>query len=380
MRLKTLYLDHFRNLEATELNIGPGFNLFVGRNAQGKSSLLEAVYYLGLGRSQRTGREEELIAFTESSAAVAGKFSYAGSEFTLGVSWEKSPGNALRKTIHFNRNPLRRLSDFLEKAPMVMLGGDDMELVRGVPENRRRLLDLLCCRLYPPNVETLRRYRKVLEARNKWLKLPPKQQDPGLGEVYMEKLSHLGSKIINRRLQAMDLLRPLHGRLYSRVFGGEAPDLRYRTSIKNIIDKSVESMIQVFRQNLSRVREGEFRRKHTLVGPHRDDLYFKYCGKSMRNFSSSGEIRRAAVVLKLAEVEVIYEKTGRQPIVLVDDCLNEFDREHIEKFFNFLIGKRQVFYTSTGARPYFEKITGISTYLVEKGGITPCGLSSLKAL
>lgn len=369
MNLKKIIINNFRNLENLELETSPGFNLVVGENAQGKSNFLEAIYCLGLGKSGRTNREDDLISFESPSALVSGVFEHKKQEFNLGVLWEKQPAGSCRKTIHFNGNPLQKLSDFLDKSPMVMLSMDDLEIIRGVPDGRRKILDLISCRLYPVYVSTLRNYKKILESRNQWLKLPPDMKDKGLGEIYDLKLVELGSDIIDRRIQIIDYLQPMLQNLYRDVFDGEMPMMRYRTSIKNLKGKSLEHIKEAFLATMQRLSSEEKRRKFTMMGPHRDDFDFKQKGKSMKFFSSFGQMRGAAVVFKLAEIRTIREKTGKSPIVLIDDCLHEFDRKHLDRFFDYLLGKCQVFYASTVIPEHLAKIQDITGYNMQGGNI-----------
>ena len=378
MILNKIQTNNFRNLNDIEMTPGSRFNLVIGKNAQGKSNFIESVYILSLGKSNRTNREDDLINFNSGSASITGNFSSKSQEFNLGILWEKERGSGIKKTIHFNGNPLHKLSDFLDKAPMVIMTTDDLDLIRGKPDNRRKLLDLLCCRLHPPHVAVLRDYRKILEARNQWLKLPPSQQDPGLAEIYDNKLSELGASIIYRRIQVIDFLKPLLNNLYREVFGDEMPELRYRTSIKNLKGKTQGHINEAFMETIRHLTREEKRRRHTLMGPHRDDFDFRQKGKSMKIFSSFGQIREAAVILKLAEIQIISEKVGKNPILLIDDCLHEFDREHIGKFFSFLDGKHQIFYASTTVHPHFDTIADINGFLMEGGTIKPWNLSSLK--
>ena len=371
MNLKKITINNFRNLEDLELHTAPGFNLVVGENAQGKSNFLEAIYCLGLGKSGRTNREDDLISFESPSALVSGVFEHKSQEFNLGVMWEKQPVGSCRKTIHFNSNPLQKLSDFLDKSPMVMLSADDLEIIRGVPDGRRKILDLISCRLYPVHVSTLRNYKKILESRNQWLKLPPDMKDRGLGEIYDLKLAELGADIIHRRIQIIDYLQPMLQNLYKDVFDGEMPMMRYRTSIKNLKGKNPEHIKEAFMDTMQRLSSEEKRRKYTMMGPHRDDFDFRQKGKSMKFFSSFGQMRGAAVVFKLAEIRTIREKTGKSPIVLIDDCLHEFDRMHLDRFFDYLLGKCQVFYASTIVPEHLAGVQDITGYNMQGGNIKP---------
>lgn len=379
MHITDLILDNFRNFAHQEIHPGGGFNLFIGRNAQGKSNLLEAAYALGLGRSYKTSREEEILAPGAAISRIGGNFHEGDQPFLLEVIWEKKERH-VEKAIRYNSHPISRLSDFIEKAPMVLLTVDDMDIIRGVPENRRRLLDLVTGRLYPAYILTLRDYRKYLEIRNIWLRTPRHKQDSQLGEVYREKLVALGSEIIFRRIGTLDLVKSVFEELYAEILSQDPPSVRYRSSIKDIKDKGLDAIKAAYEETMIRLFPIETRRGYTLAGPHRDDLDLKKDGRSMKSFSSMGEIRGAAAILKLAEVEVISRSLERQPIVLVDDCLNEFDPGRVEQFLAYLTVGRQVFYASTRVSPYFNKIDSITPYLVKEGTVTPCSQSQLKAV
>lgn len=393
MFLKEIHIDGFRNLAVSGFSPGAAFNLFIGKNAQGKSNFLEALYSLGLGRSYRTGHEEQVVRDGASFARVAGAFSDPGGDFSLELVWERLSGaetsgseppstrsEGLKKTIRFNGSALSRLSDFIDKAPMVLLAADDLELVRGAPDVRRKYLDLLCSRLYPSQVADLREYRRILELRNLWLKMPAEKQDKYLGEVYLEKLLDLGSATLYRRFQTLDALKPHLSELYEKIFGEEMPEIRYNSSIKGIRERSLDGIKTAYRETMARMAKGEAACRYTLAGPHRDDFDLRRESHSVKNYASLGEIRSASVVLKLAEMEVISGRTGKHPIVLIDDCLNEFDPRRVALFLDFILCVGQIFYTTTRAFPYSEKIKDISTFQVSGGEITSCSPYQSKAV
>lgn len=371
MKLDTIYFDGFRNLITSEIKFNSGLNLILGKNAQGKSNLLEGIYALGLGRSYRTNREEDVIEFARDSAFISGRFSSSSGDYSLGVSWEKPDAADFKKSIRFNGVSLQKLADFLDKAPMVMLSPDDMKIVRGAPENRRKMLDLLCCRIYSPMATTLRNYKKVLDSRNSWLKTPPLKRDPLLGEVLDQKLSSLGSDIILVRLSVIDMLKSALSYYFTEVFESPVPEIRYKTTVREIEAKNRAGIEKAFSANLAFLKVKEFERKHTLTGPHRDDFDLKWDNRSVRSFSSFGEIRRVSVAIKLAEMKTIAEKTGKEPILLIDDSLNEFDKTNMDKLFSHLIGNRQVFYATTEIDENFcSRLGSYTAYSVSKGEIT----------
>jgi DNA replication and repair protein RecF len=379
MKLNRISINSFRNIDSLVFEPGEGFNFLMGRNAQGKSNFLEAVYSLSMGRSYRTAREEGVISFEDPFSRVEGWFSDTAGEFSLEVTWEKALEKETRKTVKFNSNVLSKLAEFIDKAPMVLMTSDDLELVRGTPDRRRKFLDLLCCRLYPPYVGLIREYRRILDARNHWLKLSPSKQDSFLGEIYLEKLQGLGSEIIYRRLQTLESLEPVISDLYICIFGIQMPGIKYRSSIKNIKETTKDDILRAYKETMARLAQFEKQMGFTMVGPHRDDFDLNYKGKSMKNFASLGEMRTVAVILKLAEMEAIALRTGRVPVVCADDCFNEFDPQRTAMFIDYLSTGRQVFYTATDFTPAFEKIPDLSVFRVSEGEISPCSLYQLKA-
>ena len=380
MILTKLTIENFRNYRHQEVKPGPGFNLFAGKNAQGKSNFIEALYLLGLGRPYRTTREEEALSPGAAYSRIAGEFGHHDERFTLDAAWEAGDGGVVRKVIRHNSNPVTRLSDFIGLAPMILLTLDDLDMVRGEPQVRRRALDLLCSRLDPSYVAELREYKKVLESRNAWLKSHSNQRDRHLGEVYRDRLATLGSRVISGRLEAVERLREEFESLYRKIFEMAPPQILYRSSTGKTDDVSPNQVREQFMETLDKVESQENRRKFTLAGPHRDDLDLLNYNGSLKKFASMGEIRSAAAVLRLSEAGIISRQTGREPIILVDDCLNEFDGDRIERFMNYLVGNRQVFYTSTGYFSYFEGIDDISNFIVKDGRIAACSLSSLKTV
>ncbi|MCE1246356.1 MAG: DNA replication and repair protein RecF [Firmicutes bacterium] len=380
MKLKKIQISNFRNIKSAEIEAGDEFNLVIGNNAQGKSNFLEAFYALCLGKSYKAPIEEDVISFNENCAVVIGWFYDGNSEFSITLRWEKDPAAGVKKTVLLNGNPVGRLSEFLDQAPAILMIPDDLEIIRGAPDNRRKMLDLMCCRVYPPLVETLRNYKRILDARNSWLKLPVKSQDPLLGEIYEKKLSTYAGIIVSKRLEIIDMLRPFIEEHHNRIFRLPSPDIRYRTSIKNLKDRTADAISGSFLETLHTLKQEEQRRKFTMAGPHRDDFDLKQKGKTMKHFASFGEMRSSAALLKLAEVEIVSGKTGKSPVALIDDCLNEFDTDHMENFLRHLYERCQMFYTSTGIHDAFGQFAFIETYFTENGAIRRCSQAELKTL
>lgn len=375
MILTRVEIDNFRNFSHQEFEPGSGFNLVVGRNAQGKTNLLEAIYCLGIGRSYRTGREAEVISFDSSWARVAGSFSSGQVNFNLEMVWEKEPTAAVKKTARYNGNTVFKLSDFIEKAPIALFVPEDLDLVRGSPGQRRRYLDLICSKLYPAYLDQLRTYRNILSQRNRWLKLKPQTRNPAVGEVLTDKLIQSGTFIIHRRLQVLDSLKNEFAEVYRQIFNQEPPTLSYRSSVKNIQKRTSGEIAEAYKKAMKELSPAEKQHRFTLAGPHRDDFDLKVDKKSLRKFASLGEIRSAAAVLKIAEVEVISSYIRKQPLFLMDDCLNEFDQEKTRLFLNFIRDNSQVIYTRTMIDDYFKNVGNLSIFRIREGRVESCAQS-----
>ncbi len=372
MIVNKLTIENFRNYQKETLEPGSGFNLLVGKNAQGKSNCIEALYLLGLGRPYRTSREEDALPPGAGYSRVAGEFTEGEISFSLEIIWDNHSSGVLRKIIRHNKTPVSRLSDFIGLAPMVLLTVDDLDIVRGDPQLRRRFLDLLCSRVNPSYVVDLREYKKVLEARNAWLKIPPGKRDPRLGEVYLDRLVFLGAGVMLSRMDIIKQLREEFESLYREIFRGEPPAVSYRSTALKPGKSGQEDVRDSFRKTLGSLKRLEDRRAHTMAGPHRDDLEMISYNGPLKKFASLGEIRTAAAVLKLAEAVVLSRKLQREPVILMDDCLNEFDPDRVRLFLNHLAGNRQVIYAATCIPRYFDGIDGISIFQVNEGRITPC--------
>jgi len=259
---------------------------------------------------------------------------------------------------------------------MVLLAAQDINLITGSPDERRKFLDLFCCRIFPGHIMLLREYRKVMEQRNKWLKMPRNSRDKDLGEVLSEKLCSAGAEILMHRFYILEALKPEMEKLYADILNIPAPDLRYRGSVKEIKEKNIEGIRKAFMKTLQSLHYRESMRAFTLAGPHRDDFDLKAGGFSMKSFASMGELRSASIILKMAMASIIAGKIGIAPIILIDDSFNEFDPPRARLFLNYLVKSGQVLYSLTDITPYKNFTESAAEFTVEKGKITPCNPSA----
>ncbi len=325
MRLNRLSLLGFRNYRSADICWHPGLNLLVGENAQGKTNLLEAICLLALGRSPRTARTADLVHWDESSFHVQGQVESQGWEKTLQFSFTRPA----RKEILINGNPQSRVGDLLGGLLVVYFGPEDLELIKGGPDMRRRFLDVLLCQLSPSYYQALRSYRRTLMHRNALLK-ERHINDEAIG-VWDSQLAASGSLLISRRALMVRCLESIACGLHANLSGQrEQLGLQYRPALsgKDKFDLSArEAVAHRLAQDLQARRNEEQQQRTTLVGPHRDELLVLLNQRSLRVYGSQGQQRTAALSMKMAEIDAMREATGDTPVLLLDDVLSELDAQ-----------------------------------------------------
>jgi DNA replication and repair protein RecF len=311
LQIGCVQASEFRNYRTLSWCPAPRLNIVTGPNAQGKTSLLEALGFLVTGRSFRTPRTAEIPRWGSESVALSG---------------ELRRGETRRAV----RRLLTRLEDGTwqstgEAAPewarVIAFGWQDLDIVNGAPASRRNFIDGFAGRLYANHIATLLRYRQILASRNRLLQQRP--HDSGFSSrlaPWNEQLASVGLELVDRRRKAVAALQTELARVYASLSGARSKvEIRYRTSLGEATEPAA------LLAALERVQRAELRRGQTLVGPHRDDLAIEIDGVDARAFGSRGQQRLTALALRLAEVLPVSESAGTAPILLLDDALSELD-------------------------------------------------------
>jgi DNA replication and repair protein RecF len=326
-----LQILEFRNHRTLSWSPSPKLNLLTGANAQGKTSLLEALGFLVTGRSFRTGRLAEIPSWGIERATVAGELRRAEGARTVRRTLERQPSGAWQT-----------MGDDCPWARAVPFSWADLEILHGSPAVRRSFLDGFAARLYASHRAALGRYRQVLGRRN--VLLMQRGSVAGLGArlaPWDEQLVAVGLELMDRRRRAVAALQTEIARIYPTLAGGRSKvEIRYRASLGEATEPSA------FLAALERSRAAEMRRGQTLVGPHRDDLAIELDGVDARAFGSRGQQRLLALALRLAEVLPITEATGSTPVLLLDDALSELDAGVRNNVLREIEHSEQVFLTS----------------------------------
>lgn len=339
MYIKELKLDHFRNYDSLDLEFSPGTNLFYGDNAQGKTNILEAVYFCGTTRSHRTSRDSELIRFGAGEAHLRMEMKRKTADYRIDMHLKA--GKA--KGIAINSAAIRKAQDLIGLGHFIFFSPEDLGIIKNGPSERRRFLDMELCQLDQIYVSSLAGYNKVLQQRNRLLKdLSFRPQDMGTLDVWDEQLVRYGSVLIRAREQFVDTLRDIIRPIHRSLSGG-------REEMETGYEKNTDTAS--FAENVKRSRDKDLILKTTGCGPHRDDLSFSVNGIDIRKYGSQGQQRSAALSLKLAEIELVKKSTGDIPVLLLDDVLSELDTKR-QHYLLDSIGQIQTFITCTGLEEY----------------------------
>lgn len=355
MFLKALKLTGWRNYTGEKVSFSPGINLLSGLNGQGKTNILEAIFFLTCGQSPRTGKIEELINWNAEYFFLTGEF-WAESNGTLIEMGGSRAGKRLSK---INGIPVNRLAEISQIVNAVFFMPEDLYLVKGSPVRRRSFLDFQICQLSSSYRYNLANYKKYLRERNALLK--SKVQDKIVLEILTQKLAELSGPITRMREEFLQKLSIL-ARLNHRKLAGNTDELslKYEWSVKPGLP--AQEALQTFKA----AAEMDYRFRATTTGPHKDDFQFVLNGSNLRVFGSQGQQRTAVLSLKLAEIELIKAETGKYPLLLLDDVFSELDEQRKKMLLDFLSGKVQTFISSAEPLP---SQASAREYWIEEGKV-----------
>jgi DNA replication and repair protein RecF len=364
VRIDRFEAAHFRNLSDGSIEFGPGLNLVVGSNGQGKTNLLEAIYFFRFGRSFRAQVETELIRFNESFCRAEVDCTFADGrreEFAFAI--ERRDGRAA-KTIKVNGEVLPRRADLAGRFPVVLFGPHDLRVVSGEPEHRRRFFDMIGSMTNPGYLRAAAEYRRVVEQRNAALKGRVARDEMA---AWNERLASTGVDLVVRR---RNLVASIEIEMLAQARDLKSPfdfGMRYDSSLPASEPLDGAALLRAFHEKLAAVAHEEARRGVTLVGPHRDDVELVMDGHDLRRFGSQGQRRLFAVLLKLAEMSYLEAELREPCALLLDDVFSEFDEAIMGKLQRLLDGARQVFVTSPVP---IATTSGAQVHRVESGRVT----------
>ncbi|WP_026691799.1 DNA replication/repair protein RecF [Alteribacter aurantiacus] len=367
MQIDELTVKNYRNYPEVSVTFENEVNVIIGENAQGKTNLMEAIYVLAMAKSHRTPRDKELIRWDQEFAKIQGKLTKRTGPLQMEVIFSNRG-----KKVKLNHLEKNRLSEYIGTCNIVMFAPEDLNLVKGSPQVRRRFLDMEMGQIHSLYLYHLARYHKILKQRNQLLKnmqKSRKDEDYVMLSVMTEQLTDSAVEVIKKRFSFLKKLQQWAEEIHFEISRGlEKLEIRYIPTCDVSEDMDLSTMKSKITEAFEGLGDREVFRGTTLIGPHRDDLKFFVNGRDIQTYGSQGQQRTTALSLKLAEIELIYEKVGEYPILLLDDVLSELDDYRQSHLLDAIQGKVQTFVTTTSVDGIHHKtLQNARLFHVEQG-------------
>ncbi|MBS7021411.1 MAG: DNA replication/repair protein RecF [Firmicutes bacterium] len=362
MYLKSIYVDNFRNYEHLELELHPGINIIYGKNAQGKTNLLESIYVLGLTKSHRATIDNTLIREHENTAYIRGILfkEEISNQLEFGITNKK-------KLLKLNNNLVKRVSEYISNMNIIIFYPEDLELIKSSPAVRRRFMNMELSQLYSTYFDVLNDYNKLLKMRNDCLKQCAKQGT--LDESYFEILNQYFVEkavlLYKMRKKFIDRLNQHITKIFQDISDLDGFTLKYHTNLDLDSDLSYKNQLE---QKLKKHMETERKMGLTLVGPHRDDIEFLLNNSNLKLYGSQGQQRMAVLALKLSEIELFKEYKKDTPILLLDDVFSELDEKKRNNLLKYIQNNTQTIITTTELELLNQKLVENSKLICIQNG------------
>ena len=357
MFIKKIKIKNFRIIKNLELDLNKNINIFIGNNAQGKTSILESIYLLALTKSFRNIEDIDLINKDEEFAKISGVISNDRNEKKLEIILQKN-----NKTLKIDKIDTKKVSIYISNLNVIMFNPEDLDIIKKSPIVRRNLINIELCQLFPNYMKLLNEYNKLLKMRNEYLR-------KNYNSINKEYLESLTDKFIDRALVIMDYRNKFINNInanidnvYYKIMKEHGLRIEYEKSI-NINEK--EKIKQLFSDNFL----NEINKKMTLFGPHRDDIIFYNKEDNLKIYGSQGQQRSAILAFKLSEISLFKETKGYYPVVLLDDIFSEIDIEKRTNLLKFIKSNIQFIITTTDINNISEKILNKSNIFHVKNGM-----------
>ena len=344
MYIESLELKNYRNYGDLSIDFDPKRNILYGDNAQGKTNILEALYYCGTTKSYRGSKDREVIQFQFEESHIKLFVKKNEVPYRIDVHLRKNKP----KGIAINGLPIKRAVDLFGIVNFVFFSPEDLCIIKNGPSDRRKFMDMELCQIDKVYLSDLTNYNKIILQRNNLLKTLGSSYDKSLYDtldIWDMQLVEYGQRIIERRQSFIDEMNHIMIDIHKKLTGGEE-------NLQILYEPDVT--ITNFKEKLEKSREKDIRYKNTNVGPHRDDLIFLANEIDLKKFGSQGQQRTAALSLKLSEIELVKKMIHDDPILLLDDVMSELDIKR-QNYLIDCIGNIQTIITCTGIDEFIEK-------------------------
>ena len=317
MQIKKLFLQHFRNYEKEDFSFSDGLNVLFGKNGQGKTNCAEAVFYLCTGASLRIRHDKQLIKIGAEHAKIV-----AEAENRYGKVQIEADIYENKREIRVNGSKIAKNADLMGHINSVFFSPGELRLIQDGPDERRRFMNISISQTSPAYYTALLRYNKILDQRNALLKNPDYSLVMDTLPVWDEQLCKYAAVIIKKRAEFLQKLAPFAKDLHAYLTDNKeelllSPDKKF--------EGDEEEIAKTLMRRLSGSYEKDLRLGFTTVGPHRDDLNITVAGVDAKSYASQGQMRTAALAMKLAEVQIFKEISGEYPVLVLDDVMSELD-------------------------------------------------------
>ncbi len=356
MFIKTLSLKDFRNYEKITISPQPGLNILYGKNAQGKTNLVEAIYYLSTGKSFRTNRDIQMISFEKETAQISASYTTIAGENKIDAVLKKDG----TKSFNINAMPIKKLGHLFGHFSCIAFTPEDIKAVKETPALRRRLIDLEIAKIKPAYFFDLKEYFQILSEKNALLKKKIGDNEKRLIHVYNEQLAGCAKTIIRLRRTFLEEMAETFDQTYQMISDEQrTASIIYRASVES------QNIEQAFLNKLNGLMTREIEYRQSLFGPHKEDFVFMLGDKDLKLYGSQGQQRSVMLAYKLAVLRKVKERTGESPVLILDDVFSELDFSRQNRLTDLLVSS-QVFITTSV--PINVKQT-YQAFVVENGQI-----------
>lgn len=370
MFLKRLKFNNYRNYKDLDFEFSKNKTLFVGKNAQGKTNLLEAAYYLSSLTSNRIKKDMELIKFGEEFCSINASVIKSGIDIDLDISINP-PKNKVLKVNGIKKNKSR---DFVRVLSTVSFSNSDLLLLRGEPSDRRKWLDNAICQVYPAFLDKLNKYNKIrLQKANFLAEFQGAYNAGGINhdmlDVFNTQLANSSANIMYLRMKFLSELKKIAYEKHLSISKDEELNIEYENTVSAQF-LSVSELSTLVYDKLNEIKDEEIRKAQCLIGPHRDDVSFFINNLDAKRYASQGQQRTIVLALKLSELDIIQEKINEMPVLLLDDVLAELDNLRQNYLLDTIKDGVQTIITSVDTLAFDDNfLKDVEIVMVEQGRI-----------
>lgn len=357
MYIKRLQMLNYRNYKSLNITLGKNVNVFMGDNAQGKTNILEAIYYCAFSKSHRTSKDRDLINWNSDSAYISLLVGKDRLDKNIDINILKDG----KKAIKINKIKVSKIGELFGNFNVVMFSPEDLKIIKDSPGIRRKFIDMELCQLNPKYYYNLVQYNKILNERNVILK--NRNLDKEILDIYDIQLANYGYHIVIDRINYINKLNFYGKDVHREISSGkENIEFRYISTIKELENIKVN-----FYETLKKNRKKDIEKGITSIGPHRDDFIVLINDIDTKSFGSQGQQRSAVLTMKFSSLKIIKEITSEYPVLLLDDVLSELDFNR-KRYILSTIGEIQTIITCTGIEDITNYLDNTSRLFKVKDG------------